>query len=411
MSGATKVVIAGAGPVGMVGAYRLAKAGLDVTVLESGSDLSVDSKASTLHPPTLELLDELGVIDEVLDRGLKAPVFQHRDRQEGVLAELDLADLADLTAYPYRIQLEQSKLTRIIRPHLEALPNATLLFDQHVDRAEQRPRGGAVFVNGSDEAIEGDWVIGCDGANSMVRQSFHGWDFPGETYPERFLVMSTLHDFAAEIPGLAHVAYITDPDEWVVLLRTPDQWRCLMAVSADEPNEAATAPERIEQRLQSVAPIDGEYDLVQYSIYNVNQRVAPSFAHGRVLIAGDSAHMNNPLGGMGMNSGVHDVWSAVDTILAVEDGVDADTATEIYGRIRSEACHQYIQAQTKQNFRDISAKDPGERKLRNDHMRHLMVDAAARREYLIKASMLTSARTAIAQVNSELAGLATTGRR
>lgn len=403
MAGRSKVVIAGGGPVGMVGALRLAQAGIPVTVLEQGQDLATDSKASTFHPPTLELLEELGIIDEVERQGLKAPVFQHRTREGDVLATLDLTELADVTRYPYRIQLEQSKLTRIIRPVLEALPGVDLRFGQHVDRAEDAGDHARVFVNGEAEPIETEWLIGCDGANSMVRQGL-GFEFDGVTFPERFLVMSTTHDFRQEMPDLAYVAYITDPVEWMVLLKTPDHWRCLMPVPADEPDDVAVTPERIQQRLQGAAPIEGTYDVIAHSLYNVHQRVASDFSQNRVFIAGDSAHMNNPLGGMGMNSGIHDVWSAVDAILAVErDGVDWHRSSEIYGRIRSAACREYVQAQTTQNFKEMQEQDRAVRAARNDLMRSLMVDAEARRAYLIKASMLTSAREAIAQVTSELA--------
>lgn len=405
MSDRQQIVIAGAGPVGMVGAYRLGLAGFDVLVLEAGDDLSVDSKASTFHPPTLELMEELGLIDEILELGLPAPRFQHRDRTDGILAELDLGEIADLTAYPYRIQLEQSKLTRLIRPRLEALPNVELRFGQRVERAEDAGDHARLFVEGSDEPIECDWLIGCDGSNSMVRQSL-GFEFPGETFPERFIVMSTTHDFREQIPDLADVAYISDPEEWIVLLKTPDHWRATLPVPEWIPLEVATSRERIEDRLQAIAPIEGEYDLLEYSIYNINQRVAEHFSQHRVLIAGDSAHLNNPLGGFGMNSGIHDVWSAVDTILAVEqDGKDWERAVEIYGRVRSTACHEFVQAQTKANRAGMREADAAKRAARAEQMRHLMVDAQARRDYLVTASMLASARTAIAQVRDELAAL------
>jgi 2-polyprenyl-6-methoxyphenol hydroxylase-like FAD-dependent oxidoreductase len=400
-----KVVIAGAGPVGMVGALRLAQAGVPVLVLEQGDDLATDSKASTFHPPTLELLEQLGIVDEVLAQGLQAPVFQQRTREGDVLANLDLSELHDVTAYPFRIQLEQSKLTRLILPVLSQLPGVEIRFGQHVDRAEDAGDHARIYVNGEAEPIEAEWLIGCDGANSMVRQGL-GFEFDGVTFPERFLVMSTTHDFRDEMPDLAYVAYITDPDEWMVLLKTPDHWRCLMPVPADESNEDATRPERIEARLQGAAPKDGAYDVIQHSLYNVHQRVASNFSQNRVLIAGDSAHMNNPLGGMGMNSGIHDVWSAVDTVLAVEqNGADWQQASEIYGRVRSAACHEYVQKETTQNFKDMQEKDRAVREARNDLMRNLMVDADARRAYLLKASMLTSARAAIAQVQDELAAL------
>jgi len=393
----------------MVAALKLAQAGLDVTIYEEGDDLSVDSKASTFHIPTLELCDELGVIDEMLEQGLKVPLFQQRDRKGGVvIAELDLTLLKDETKYPYRLQLEQSKFTRILRPHLEKLPNAHMVFGNRLASAEDHG-DYAVAILGDGTRVECDWLIGCDGSNSMVRRSF-GFEFPGETFPERFLVMSTTFEFRDVMTDLAEVAYITDPDEWMVLLKTPDHWRCLMAVPPTEADDVAVSNERIQQRLNGVLadvghpPVD--FPLIGESLYRVNQRVAKNFAINRILLAGDSAHMNNPLGGFGMNSGVHDAWSACDVVEAVElHGADAQKAAQIHGVVRSEVCHSYVQANTKKNFKDMQEKDEDARQARNAMLSALQSDLDAQRAYLRQTSMLTSAHEAIARVQNELAAL------
>ena len=397
------MVIAGAGPVGMVAALRLAQAGASVLVLEAGDDLAVDSKASTFHIPSLELLDTLGIGDTMNEQGLRAPVFQQRERHGGVLAELDLAELADETRFPWRLQLEQNKLTRIIRPVLEAMDNVELRFGVRAAGAEDHGDHAALLVDGG-ERIETEWLLGCDGANSMVRQSL-GFGFDGVTFDERFLVMSTSYEFRESMPDLAHVAYVNDPDEWLVLLRTPDHWRVLMPVPADEPDDVAVSEARIQQRLHGLVRLDHDYDVLQHSLYRVHQRVASTFSQNRVLLAGDSAHMNNPLGGMGMNSGIHDAWSAVDTILAVREGADADKASHLYGLVRAETCHQYVQAMTTSNFQDMQEKDRAAREARNVMIRGLVDDPTARRDYLLKTSMLTSARESIARVQRELAAL------
>ncbi len=398
-----QVVIAGAGPVGMVAALRLAQAGVAVLVVEAGDDLAVDSKASTFHIPTLELLDTLGIGETMHERGLRAPVFQQRERHGGVLAELDLTVLADETRFPWRLQLEQNKLTRIIRPLLEAHDQVELRFGVHADRAEDRGDHAVLVVNGGEE-IEAEWLIGSEGANSMVRQSL-GFGFDGVTFPERFLVMSTSQEFRDSMPDLAHVAYINDPDEWCVLLRTPDHWRVLMPIPESESDEVAVSDARIQQRLHGLVRLDHDFEILQHSLYRVHQRVASTFSQHRVLLAGDSAHMNNPLGGLGMNSGIHDAWSAVDTILAARDGADADKASFIYGLVRAETCHQYVQAMTTTNFRDMQEKDRTAREARNTMIRGLAADPIAARQYLLKTSMLTSARESIARVQRELAAL------
>lgn len=405
MSERLPVVIAGAGPVGMVAALKLAKAGIAVRVYEMGDDLSTDSKASTFHIPSLELLETLGIVEEMLEQGLQVPLFQQRDRKGGVIAQLDLSLLADETKYPYRLQLEQSKLTRIIKPYLDQMDHAEIVFGTRVASAEDHG-DYAVAILDDGTRVECDWLIGCDGANSMVRQSF-GFEFPGDTFPERFLVMSTTYEFRDAIPDLVEVAYITDPVEWCVLLKTPDHWRVLMPIPADEPDEVATSPERIQQRLNGVladagaGPID--FPVIQHSLYRVNQRVAKDFSHNRVLLAGDSAHMNNPLGGMGMNSGIHDAWSATDAIEAVQlRGVDAERASEVFGRVRSEICHGYVQATTKKNFKEMQEQDEAARQERNAFLRSLQDDDEACREYLRAASMMTSAIPSIERVRAEI---------
>ena len=182
-----------------------------------------------------------------------------------------------------------------------------------------------------------------------------------------------------------------------------------MPVPLEETSAGAVSDERIQQRLNSVLADIGkgpvEFNVIQHSLYNVHQRVASTFSQNRVLLAGDSAHMNNPLGGMGMNSGVHDGWSAVDTILAVRAGADPKAASELFGRVRAEVCHTYVQAQTTKNFQEMQEKDRETRERRNADIRAMVGDVERTKAYLRQVSMLTSGREAITRVQRELAAL------
>src|SRR5713101_2142008 len=109
-----RVLIAGAGPVGLTAAANLVRGGVPVTVFEAGADLSEESRASTFHPPTLDMLDRLGAAQPLIAQGLAAPSFQYRSKQHGTLAQFDFGAIADVTGHPYRVQCEQSKLTRIL---------------------------------------------------------------------------------------------------------------------------------------------------------------------------------------------------------------------------------------------------------------------------------------------------------
>lgn len=365
--------------MGLTAAVALARAGADVTVLEAGPDLAAESRASTFHPPSLEMLAELGVLDALLARGIVSTSFQYRDRATGPIAELDLSVLADDTPYPFRVQCEQSRLTPILRDALVA-HGGRVLYDVVVDDVAQD--GTGVVVNGTHR---GDWLIGADGASSAVRKSL-GVAFEGITYPERFLVVSTDEDLEVLLPGIAAVNYVFDPDEWLVLLRTPDHWRVLFPTDPDTADEVETA--RVQERLRGVADPGREWSVLHTSLYRVHQRVAATFRLGRVLLAGDAAHVNNPLGGMGMNSGLHD---AVAFASALIGGGDLDT---VAARRRWVAT-DYVKTQTHGNWEQIRERDPLARQRLHDELRARAADPVKARDYLLTTSMIDSLRTVV----------------
>ncbi|MET0297775.1 MAG: FAD-dependent oxidoreductase [Microbacterium sp.] len=388
------IVVVGMGPVGMTAALSLARKGYAVTVLEGGDDLATESRASTFHPPSLEILSELGVVEELMQTGLKAPGFQYRGHNRELIAHLDMALLAGDTDFPFRIQNEQGTLTRIIRRHLEAMPHVTLRFGAPVDRVENGRDCAYVFLpgDGREPSYRADWVIAADGAGSAVRQSL-GIAFEGVTYPERFLVASTTHDFLEDFEDLAYVSYVYDPDDWGVLLRTPQHWRVLFPIAEGESDEDAQHPDRIEERLQGVIALDEPYPVAHSTIYRVHQRLAATFGLGRVFLAGDAAHINNPLGGMGMNSGIHDAHAAVEAIAFALDGGDPKRAIETYARVRYDAAAVDVQRNTQRNYEEMRQRDDRERADRKNEMGEIAADPERARAYLRGTSMLASFET------------------
>jgi|AntAceMinimDraft_12_1070368.scaffolds.fasta_scaffold02349_5 2-polyprenyl-6-methoxyphenol hydroxylase-like FAD-dependent oxidoreductase len=389
-----EIVVVGMGPVGMTVALRLARQGVPVTVLEAGEELSVESRASTFHPSTLQVLDELGVIEEVLEIGLKSPGFQYRGKNRELIAHLDMSVLAEDTKYPYRIQLEQSKVTRIIRRHLEKMPHVTLRLGAPVQRVEVATDKALVYLEGDglEPSYTADWVVATDGASSICRRSL-GIAFEGVTYPERFLVASTTHQFEDDFPGLAPVSYIYDPKDWGVLLRTPSHWRVLFPIDESESSEDALDPDRVEERLQSVVPLPERYPLVHRTIYAVHQRIATTFAVGRVLLAGDAAHINNPLGGMGMNSGIHDGDAAVQAINFALAGGDSGRAASVYSKVRRDVAAFDVQANTQKNYEEMREQDERSRESRKEEMAKIAADPDLTRAYLRKAGLVSSLET------------------
>jgi 3-(3-hydroxy-phenyl)propionate hydroxylase len=391
MSVEDRVVIAGAGPVGLTAAANLVRAGVPVTVLEAGPDLSEESRASTFHPPTLDMLEELGAAASLIVQGLKAPAFQYRSKQHGVLAQFEFAGIADVTSHPYRVQAEQSKLTRILYEQLRSRPGFELQFDSAVEGVTQHPAGVEVEINrnGRRETRTGRWLIGADGARSDVRRAL-GIAFDGFTWPERFLVVSTPFDFHTVIPDLVAVSYVTDPKRWHFLLQIPGLCRVMFPVAADESDELALSPEFAQSLMATVVPGMTNYEIAHVTLYKVHQRVAKTFQRGRAFLAGDAAHINNPLGGMGMNGGIHDAVNLTSRLIEVWGGTKGESELERYDRQRRQITLEYIEKQTIQNKRNLESD--GTEFGRS--LAEIAADKARTREYLLRVSMIASLRRA-----------------
>ncbi len=213
------MIVVGMGPVGCVSAAVLANRGLEVSLLEASPELPLELRASTFHPATLDLLDDLDVTADLVARGLIAQRFAYRDRHTGTSAVFDLDTLSDVTRHPYRLQCEQYKLCELLIQRLDDMSNVSLRFSSEVVSAQDHNDYATVqLVDGT--LLSADFVVAADGASSAVRKSL-GIDFDGMTYEDRYLVVSTPHDYGADFDDLCPVNYLTGPDEWLVLLRTP----------------------------------------------------------------------------------------------------------------------------------------------------------------------------------------------
>jgi 3-(3-hydroxy-phenyl)propionate hydroxylase len=387
------VIVVGAGPVGVVAAYRLVLAGIRVTLLEANADIKEDMRASTLHPPSLEMLETLNVF-EVLDaQGLRAPVYHYRNRGTGEVFSFDLGELGDMTKYPFRLQCEQFKISRLLVQLIDAHENGTVLFNRRLLTFAQDAEAVTVRVEApfEIETLRADYLIAADGANSLVRK----WleiPFDGFTYPEKFLTLSTAWPIETMIPNLASVNYVADPDEWCVLLRVPGLWRVLVPANDEPDGDLLSEGRKTQIFSRLVGPANAEeLKTAHRTIYRVHQRVARQFRAGRVLLAGDAAHLNNPLGGFGMNAGIHDVWNLTTKLIGIDqDGLDADAALDLYDRQRRTVMHEFIQVQT---IRNKSALEAGTVAAQQNHQREMaaiLADDARRRDYLLNQAMFKS---------------------
>ncbi|MCI0779216.1 MAG: FAD-dependent monooxygenase, partial [Chloroflexi bacterium] len=277
------------------------------TVLEAAPELVEEYRASTFHPPTLEMLDDLGLAQGMLAKGLVAPTFQFRDRREGLIAEFDLGLLKNDTRFPFRLQLEQHALAVAAYAELLRVPGATVRFGHEVTSVRLEDDRVVLSVSTAAGPLElsAPYVVGADGATSAVRRSL-GIAFDGMTYPDRYLVLFTTFDFAKHLDKLSYVNYFSDPEQWFVLLRSPGVWRLLFPTKAKETDRELELEEVAQEHLQRVVPTGEPYPILHRTLYSVHQRVAGKYLVGRVLLAGDAAHINHPLGGMGLNGGIHD---------------------------------------------------------------------------------------------------------
>lgn len=385
-----EVLIAGAGPVGTFMALALAQQGVDVMLCEAGPDCAGDLRASTFHPPTLEMLDTLGVAEPIIDYGLKAARYHFRERASGEVIEFDLDELADITRFPFRIQCEQHVMAKLLAERLEAHPAAEVRFNHRVIHFDQDKDGVTVALEApfSVEQVRARYLVAADGGNSIIRK-WLGVEFEGFTYPEKFLCVSTRIELADHLPNLALVNYVSDPAEWQVLLRVPSVWRILVPASEAQDDALLTSDaycDGIFSRLIGETGIATQHR----TIYRVHQRVAQRFDHGRTFLIGDAAHLNNPLGGFGMNSGIHDAWSLREQLLsALREGHDA-RPFERFGRQRKTVTHNFIQAQTMQNKRLLEAGESTAHAARLAEMRAVQQDPQRRREFLKRQAMFSS---------------------
>jgi 3-(3-hydroxy-phenyl)propionate hydroxylase len=391
------VIIAGAGPVGCTAALRLAQAGVPVVLIEGQDELPQTLRASTFHPPSLDMIDELGLAEPLKQQGLVCRYYQYRDRRTGDIAEFDLDLLRGDTRHPYRLQVEQWKYTLMVWEQLlTRYPNAQCLKGTQVKGLHQTATGVEVLVseNNVERLIEGSFAVACDGADSALRKAA-AITFDGFTYPERFVVASTPFPLEEKFHRLALVNYVSDPEEWLVLLRTPSLWRVLIPTDPAIENDALWLSDQwIQDRLHHMAPHDRDYEIIHRTVYRVHQRVAKTYRRGRLLLAGDSAHLNNPLGGMGMNGGIHDAWNLAERLIAIHGGADADPLLDLYDRQRREICVRFVQEHTKNNKKLMESKDPDVQRKRQDEYMRTAADPELARTFLLRTSMIDSLREA-----------------
>jgi 3-(3-hydroxy-phenyl)propionate hydroxylase len=401
MAPASPVIIAGAGPVGLCLALYLARRDIRSIVLETlPADRFMNQvlRAGTIHPATLEMLDELGLYAKLEPRGLLAPTVQYWDRHtDSMFAEFDHAVLKDDTRVPWVLQCDRLKIVEealaALRSHTccEIRMGTTLTAFSQTESAIE-----AMVTNeaGETEAIRGSFIVSGEGAHSLIRKGL-AIEFEGYTYPERTMILSVAFDYD-KVHGYAFRNYLSDPDEWANLFKwgNPAVWRVVLPTAEGDDPDALLSDASVQARLQRLLPTGQPYEVATKSLYTVHQRIATTFRKGRAILAGDSAHVNSPIGGMGMNSGIHDACNLGEKLTAIIEGRSTLEVLDRYSRQRKHVAVNHTKMHTERNKKLLAERDPSVRQKNHHEISAMASDPKRARDFLMKSSLLQSVREA-----------------
>ncbi len=397
MSHPPHVVIAGAGPIGLTAALLLGSKGIRVTVLEADDKISDALRASTWHPPTLDMLASYGITDRMLAAGLLCPSWQIRMHPSGDRAVFDLSVLQGETDHPYRLQYEQSKYGHLVLDALRALPSVTIQFSTAVTGLEQTADAVQVQAQsqGEEQIFTADYAIGADGARSAVRKAIDV-ELSGDIYPETTILATTLFPFHERLEGLSNVSYCWKPSGTFSLLRLPGVWRASLYAREGQTIEQALTDEGLQDLLHDIIPDAGPIDVLESRPYRIHRRLASTYRKGRVFLAGDAAHLNSPSGGMGMNGGLHDAFNLIEKLVSVlQEGTD-ERVLDRYERQRRPIAEEEIIQQSHRNRTRMQERDPERRRDMLKDLQRTIDDPIKLKAYLMKSSMIDGLRRAAA---------------
>ncbi|WP_052667573.1 FAD-dependent oxidoreductase [Nitriliruptor alkaliphilus] len=332
----TPVAIVGAGPVGLALALGLARHGVDSVVLERNPTTSAHSKAAGIHVRTRDALRRWGIEDRFLAAGhlVTDLVLHDAGRQDHALFHLDFRRLEDEVHRPGLLVLEQSETERLLLEAVRETARCEVVFGAEVTDLEPHEDGVRVRFRREGEGppdglMDAEYVVGCDGASSTVRDVI-GAGFEGRTYRLRpMLADVAVHDARDDLPWPRLVDRRAGPGGLTAGLRLRrGLWRIIhLTTRTDGPDDVPD--EEVQRRVDAVLG-EGPVDVVWSSRFRIHRRSSPRFRHGRILLAGDAAHVHSPVGGQGMNAGIQDASSLAWQLAGAVGGDDADRLLDAY---------------------------------------------------------------------------------
>ncbi|MGW4469279.1 FAD-dependent oxidoreductase [Nonomuraea sp. NPDC004354] len=333
MNTSTDVLVIGAGPTGLAVAVSLAQQGFDVTVADDQAEGDNTSRAAVVHARTLEVLEPLGVTATMTARGIHSPRFTIRDRDR-VLVPVDFRRLP--TAYPYTLMISQADTERILLARLEALGGRVARPYRLVGLEQDGEGVTAAFDDGSQ--VRARYLVGADGMHSTVREQA-GIGFTGGTYAESFSLADVR--LRGGVPA-DEVELFFSPEGLVVVAPLPGGAFRIVATVDQAPDkpDVAFVQRLLDLRGPAKEPVVIE-EVVWGSRFRVHHRVADSYRAGRVVLAGDAAHVHSPAGGQGMNAGLQDA-AALGEALGEALRTGSDGPLDGYAARRRPAAEQVV---------------------------------------------------------------------
>jgi 2-polyprenyl-6-methoxyphenol hydroxylase-like FAD-dependent oxidoreductase len=379
------VIVAGAGPVGLLTALKLARAGVRVTVVEALPHIGQWPRALVYHPPTVAALDQLGLLEDMKAVGVTKKDYQWRAVDGDILCKLDMSSIEDKTPYAYNLHLGQHQLAAIVMAHLLREPGVEILWNHTVSAVAQTADEVQVTAQTPEgpKTLRAAWLVGADGASSGVRKAI-GEVFRGLTWPERFVVTNVYTDYEAY--GYAKATFIVDPVHFAVLCQINNQglWRVAFAEDSKLPEE--TLNDRLPERMARLIP--GPYELDEMSPFRVHQRVADRFRVGRVLLAGDAAHANSPIGGLGLTGGLLDAVALGDALSCVITMGVPDAVLDEYAADRRAIFVDYTSPTTTENKRRLAEADPAKQAADRERFKKIEGDPKLQADLLLATNRL-----------------------
>lgn len=346
------VIIAGAGPAGLLTAIGLAKAGTRVTILEAGEKLNENPRALVYHYPVLPHLDRLGLLDDCIKAGFVRQDFAWRVQSSGEMIRWDLSSLNGVAPHPYALHLHQGELSRVLAEHVARDPLIELRFSSRLTGAQQTETGVIAEIDtpNGPETLEGAFLIGADGGGSTVRQQILGLQFFGTTWPNRYLATNLEIDLGSQ--GYANATMQIDETFGSVICKidTGNMWRVTMMEDPTLP--ADQIGQRIETEFRKFLP-DIDWRMDAFSPYRMHQRVADRMRVGRILLVGDAAHITNPTGGLGLTGGMFDAFALIEVLNRVIHDGAGDEMLEFYDRDRRRIFIEVTSPRASDNLRTM----------------------------------------------------------